>query len=61
MEKVRINKKQLNDLEEGVEKRFVGKPNFDDRSKYYTEKFGDFTQRLKELEKRTDIGPIFDR
>ena len=61
MEKVRLNKSTIVALEDGLERRFVGKLAFDEQKKGNLERFGDLMQRMKDLERKSDFVPLFDR
>jgi tetrahydromethanopterin S-methyltransferase subunit G len=61
MEKIRAQKKQLNELEETVEKKFLPRIIFDEKTKISNDKIYDLQQRLKEIDKRSDFGPMIDR
>lgn len=60
-EKIRGNKKLIGDLEESSEKKYTQKLQQDEKNKIANEKMQDFQQRLKELEKKTDIALLLER
>lgn len=61
MEKVRSNKKQISDLEEVVDKKYLPRVVFEEKSKLTNDKLYELQQRMKEIDKRSDLGPLIER